>query len=600
MSRSPVTCMVQLTQLSGVEMNVHLVLDDKPARKDQKLKTLSNYVQRYPSGWKKRWELADLLYEMGHWQDAVEEYQQVLQRQPCLMEVRLQLGKILHLMGKEALAIAIYERALSLCHNAATKHHLEGLIELCRDRPQEAVKMFESAASTEPDNPAHWHAIGQVYLETESPVAALRAFDAALSLNPNDVVALSKSYQPLLAVGKFHKARQGLEQALKLSPNDCRTLQQLATHRCHQGLVAGEEGKQTKQLIKAALALAPDSATAHQVWSLYHLCRGEWEKAVAVLLKFTEEHPNSPIGWYHYARCLFHTGKFQMAADAILRAYQLYQNDCEIYRALCEILPAAGRLEELHHSHVFRQGIQVGAKHSGDKLTSQPRFSYPNAVPNGPASLTPSPAVTPNPGEAFGNGDLGLPDRKLSKCFAPTEYLGKGFTSLIEEMLDRFPQRWSVWVTAGRVLVETFKDIERGCMVSAHAVQLQPQLADAWFRHGRVLALAGRHREATDALEQGWQRLPQGYLQSVSAAVWLGESYQALGDERRSRKWWEEACDRAKALMEYNPTTAYYWQGRALLALGDVRGARKAYRSALSGQLLYPVRGEVKQALPDL
>jgi Flp pilus assembly protein TadD len=127
--------------------------------------------------------------------------------------------------------------------NVATKHHLEGLSQLCRDRPQEAVKLFESAASTEPDNPAHWHALGQVYQETESPVAALRAFDAALSLNPNDVVALSQSYQPLLTVGKFQKARQRLEQALKLSPNDCRTLQLLVTHRCHQGLVAGEQGR---------------------------------------------------------------------------------------------------------------------------------------------------------------------------------------------------------------------------------------------------------------------------------------------------------------------------------------------------------------------
>ncbi|MGB7444878.1 MAG: tetratricopeptide repeat protein, partial [Coleofasciculaceae cyanobacterium] len=96
------------------------------------------------------------------------------------------------------------------------------------------------------------------------------------------------------------------------------------------------------------------------------------------------------------------------------------------------------------------------------------------------------------------------------------------------------------------------------------------------------------------------QSQPKGYLQLVSAAVWLGESYRVLGDEPKSRKCWEQACERAKALMEFNPTTAYYWQGRALLALGDIRGARKAYRSALSGHLLYPARGEVRQSLPDL
>lgn len=537
-------------------MNAHLVLDEKPSRKDQKLKTLSNYVQRYPSGWKKRLELANLLFGMGRWQEAVEEYRQVIQRQPQLMEVRLQLGKILHLMGKEALAIEVYEEALFSSSNPATRYHLTGLIELCRSRLQQAVKMFESAASKESNNSAHWHALGQVYLETESLLAALRAFDTALLLNPDDVVALSQSYEPLLAVGDFQEAQRRLQQALKLAPNDCRTLQLLATHRCHQGLVSGEEGKQTRQLIRSALAMAPDSANAHQVLSLYHLCRGEWEKGVTVLRKFTQEHPNNPGGWYHYARCLLQTDNSPAAAAAILRAYQLYQNDREIYQALCEILPAAGRQEELRQLRADNPHNQA-EEHTGAQES------------------------------------LALNSPQLPSSPAPS-------TSLLEEMLERFPEHWSVWISAGRVLVESFQDIDRGCNVSAKGPQLQPQLADAWFRHGRVLALAGRHQEATEALEHGWQWLPQGYLQSVPAAVWLGESYRALGDEGQSRKWWEEGCDRAKALMEYNPTTAYYWQGRALLALGDVRAARKAYRSGLSGHLLYPARGEVKEALPDL
>jgi tetratricopeptide (TPR) repeat protein len=541
MSRSPATYVVQLTQFSGVEVNAHLVLDKQPTRQDIKLKTLSNYVQQHPSGWKKRLELAELLYSMGHWQEAVQEYRQVLQRQPHLMQVRLQLGKILQLMGRQADAIAVYQSALFLSPNMATQNHLNGLIEVCRCCPQQAVRLFESAASLEPNNPAHWYALGQVHLEAESPVAALRSFDAILSRNPDDIVALSWSYDPLLAVGNFQEAQRRLEQALKLAPNDCRTLERLATHRCYQGLVWGEEGKQTRQLIRAALRLAPDSANAHQVLSLYHLHRGEWEKGVAVLLQFAQQHPQSPGGWYHYAWCLFHTGYFQGAADAILKAYRLYQNDCEIYRALCEILPAAGRLGELH---------QVAIQ-----------------------STTP-----------------------------PSPHCPLSSASLVEEMLDRFPQRWSVWVSAGRVLVEGFKDLERGCRVSATGVQLQPQLADAWFRHGRVLALAGRHREAVEALNHGWQWLPQqgDYMRSVPAALWLGESYQALGDEARSRKWWEEGYQRAQAMLEFNLATAYYWQGKTLSALGDMTGAKRAYRSALSQHLPYPACEEVKEALKHL
>ncbi|XZO01988.1 MAG: hypothetical protein ACM65L_26585 [Microcoleus sp.] len=87
-------------------------------------------------------------------------------------------------------------------------------------------------------------------------------------------------------------------------------------------------------------------------------------------------------------------------------------------------------------------------------------------------------------------------------------------------MLKRFPERWSVWATAGRVLVEHFKEIERGCSVSEQGIKLQPQLAEAWFRHGRVLALALKHQEAVEALQIGWEFLPAGaYLRKKGGLI---------------------------------------------------------------------------------
>ena len=127
MSRNTALRVVSLTQSSGVELNAYLVLDEKPARIDQKLKTLSEYVQQYPSGWKKRLELANLLYEMGHIEQAVEEYRQVIDRQqPPSIGVRLQLGKLLQLMGQKAEAVAVYESALANARNEATRQHIRG------------------------------------------------------------------------------------------------------------------------------------------------------------------------------------------------------------------------------------------------------------------------------------------------------------------------------------------------------------------------------------------------------------------------------------------------------------------------------------------
>ena len=101
MSRNFASCLVQLSPSSGLDLNAYLVLNRKPIRQEQKLKTLKKYIKQYSSGWKKHLELADLLYEMGRWSEAVPEYHRVIKGQPQLIQPRIQLGKILQLMNRK-------------------------------------------------------------------------------------------------------------------------------------------------------------------------------------------------------------------------------------------------------------------------------------------------------------------------------------------------------------------------------------------------------------------------------------------------------------------------------------------------------------------
>lgn len=518
-------------------MNVHLFLEEKPTRLEQKFITLSNYVKKYPQGWKKRLELANLLYEMGEWQQAVAEYRQVIERQPQLVGVRLQLGKILQIMGREKEAVEVYEKALSCSDNEGTQNHINGLITVCRGESEKAIIAFNLAASLEPDKVVHWLALAQVHQHRENPLGVLSAVEQVLSINPDDVVALIYSYDALLAVGDILAARERLNRVIALAGDDFQVLQRQINQRCQMRLVSGTEGKLTKNMITCLLRQTPHGAEAHQSLAYYHILRGDWTQGVEVLAKFTAEHPHYPNAWYYYGRCLFDTGDYQKAAQMMAKAYHLYADDCAIYQALCEILPVEPHPLPLSYK-------ERGVRGEGSKTT---------------------------------------------------------LASIVEEMLKRFPQRWSVWATGGRVLVEYFKEIEQGCSVSQQSIKLQPQLADAWFRHGRVLALAGKHREAVEALEKGWELLPAGsYLQSVPAAVWLGESYRVMRDVGASKRWWKVAAEGCQELRVFNPAMADYWLGRALVGLRDKLGAIQAYESALSQQLLYPARGEVEKNLQRL
>ncbi|MGB5595899.1 MAG: tetratricopeptide repeat protein [Crocosphaera sp.] len=385
-------------------MNAHLILEEKSARLEQKIITLSKYCQKYPQGWKKRLELANLLSEMGNWQQAVTEYHQVIERQPQLLNIRLRLGKILQIMGLKKEAIEAYEKALFLSENEATQYHIHGLIALCRGETQNAISAFNLAANLESDKVIHWFALAQVHQERENPLGVLSALEQILSINPDDFVALIYSYDALMAVGDIQTAREQLNSLIVLAEDDFRVLQRQIDQRCQMRLVSDQEGKRTKKMITSLLKQTPHGAEAHKSLAYYHILRGDWVQGVEVLAKFTAEHPNYPYGWYYYGWSLFETGKYEKAAQMMGKAYRMYPHDCEIYRALCEILPAAKKLEELR--------------------------------------------------------------------------------PIVEEMLSKFPQHGSVSAIAGRVLVEHFKEIERGCSISARGVQ--NQLPDAWFRHGRV------------------------------------------------------------------------------------------------------------------
>ncbi len=316
MSRNNTSKFLSFTQPSGVKLNINLVLEENLTRQDQKLRTLTQYVHKYPSGWKKRLELANLLYAMGKWEEGVEEYRQVLKQKPHLIEVRLKLGKMLQLMESKAEAIEVYKNTLPIIDSLtaqntleSTRQHILGLIAICQGDTQGAILAFESAASLETKNPSHWLLLGQVHMEREDAVAALQAFETILSLKPDDLVALLASYDALLKMGNLRKAEGYLSKAEDLAAGDVRVLKRLAHHRCRKRLVTGKEGKRTKQIITAALKLAPDAPDIHNSLAYYYIFRGEVDKGVSILQQFTDLHPNNPNGWYYYGRCLFHTGE---------------------------------------------------------------------------------------------------------------------------------------------------------------------------------------------------------------------------------------------------------------------------------------------------
>ncbi|MDV3347810.1 tetratricopeptide repeat protein [Leptolyngbyaceae cyanobacterium CCMR0082] len=124
-----------MKRADGVLLTVRLLLPKKPIRQAQKLKTLTQYVQRHPSGWKKRLALAELRYEMGHWEEAILDFRWVLARQPNLpqgLSVRLKLAKMLEILERPAEAMPVYQAALNRITYEPSRQYLQQAMESCQ------------------------------------------------------------------------------------------------------------------------------------------------------------------------------------------------------------------------------------------------------------------------------------------------------------------------------------------------------------------------------------------------------------------------------------------------------------------------------------
>lgn len=82
-------------------------------------RALQRYLASYPTGWKKRLELARALCESGGLAEAVEQYRRVLARNPRLLHAWLELARALELLHRDNEARDVYTAAAAQCGSRA-------------------------------------------------------------------------------------------------------------------------------------------------------------------------------------------------------------------------------------------------------------------------------------------------------------------------------------------------------------------------------------------------------------------------------------------------------------------------------------------------
>lgn len=337
---------VRLRLPSGVERDLLLWTAEEPQRPTERLLArLTSYIRRHPTGWKKRLELARLLRRMGRFEEAVEHYRFVTGRQPRRPAAWVELGAVLAALDRREEAGRLYREGRVAVGRAASRRHLEGLLAGLEGRVDEAVAALRDAARREPDNLAHLLALARLGLDHGRVVEAVEALEAVLAVDPDDPVALTLSHDALRELGRLGEAGRRIARAVERAPESVPALQRLVDLRSRGRRVTAEEEPLTLELLRRLRRRAPRLAATFRARARFHLARGEWDAAEALLAGYLEAHPGHAQGWHDYGRLLEQVGKAGAAAGALRRAFELDPGDRETRCALVALLSRSGSVE---------------------------------------------------------------------------------------------------------------------------------------------------------------------------------------------------------------------------------------------------------------
>lgn len=273
-------------------------------RLDQKIRAAEKYVLKYPSGWKKRQDLAELYFLSGQWDACLAQTAVVLDKNARMLEPRLQRSRIFLYQGDRRKAIEELRKGISRNPKPGVRYFLEGLIALLNKQYAMAARAFRKAVNLAPEQVAFKTYLGLVQIKMGDPAKALHTLN---SIPPQDQGAIAEllRYQACKDLGAETQAQRILHQLLESFPNNLHALEQLALTRLQADLVYGDPGKETRGIIRSLGKLAPESAIPVALQAEYHFLRGKLQKSVQLLEDFLTQHPDSLAGRYHLARLHF-------------------------------------------------------------------------------------------------------------------------------------------------------------------------------------------------------------------------------------------------------------------------------------------------------
>jgi tetratricopeptide (TPR) repeat protein len=265
----------------------------------------------------------------GHYEAAIADFQQALQRQDGLLGARQGLGLAYAAQGKTAQAEAQFQQIIQQQPDFAEAYTHLGKIYLHSGRLPEALAAYHTVVRLQPDRAQSYHNLGTVLVAQGATEAAMQQFREALTRDPRYMPAYNDLGTLYAEHGDIDQAIAAFQAAVRLQPSAVEGHYNLAMAYGTQGDIAGMIRE-----LQATLQLAPDYVEAQLNLGIGYLQQGQAELAIAQFRSLVSRAPQMADAYYFLAVAAAQLGQEETMRTALEQTLQHDPNHARAHSTL--------------------------------------------------------------------------------------------------------------------------------------------------------------------------------------------------------------------------------------------------------------------------
>jgi len=301
-------------------------------------------------------ELTDLYVQSGRLQDAISQAEEVLKQNPDNLDARRMLGRI-------------YLRAISNPREGSID---EGML-------SNAIDQYRKITEKDPKDAESWVILGRLYRVANNSVDSEKAYNEALKADPDNEDALTGLAVMYADLGDNDRAIEKLKAATDKAPNE-RTLGALA-----DAYERARDFKNAAEVLKRALALAPDSGRLQLALANNLMQAGQLDEALKIYQALADDDPHDSELRLRLAEIYRSQHELAKAREALDAAKQIDPGDMGVSYEEVNLLEAEGKsdaaIAKLKEMLSESARVSYSAAQSAGRATMLKRlgFLYRNA-----------------------------------------------------------------------------------------------------------------------------------------------------------------------------------------------------------------------------